>query len=184
MQKFSYRSAALKGRKVKDPEIASLSNSILDGGFKLIIIRGIPGSGKSHTANRLKQALNDAVVCEADMFMGQKFDVSRLNECHSKCQELVRFTLKEGKIAIISNTNTTLGEMEIYRKIALEEGLTENQITIIEPLTYWKYDVDECVKKCTHKGIPRKIMEKHMNNIVFLPKDTSELIRAMREVQL
>lgn len=184
MEPFSYKSAALKGKEVGDPEVANLAKSILEGNYKLIIIRGCPGSGKSFLAKQLKEILNEAEVCEADIFMGQKFDIKRLNDCHRQCQNLARSTLKKGHIAIVSNTSTTLGEMEIYRKIAIEENLTEEQIRIIEPLTSWKHDVNQCIKKCTRKGIPRNIIEKHMNNIVFMPGTTSDLIKLMRGAQL
>lgn len=180
---FSYKAAALKGQKIENPEMSALAKSILEGGYKLVIIRGIPGSGKTYLANQLKKELGEAVICEADNFMGPKFDLKRLNDCHQQCQNLARLSLKQGKIAIVSNTSTTLGEMEIYRKIVIEEGLTEEQIKIMEPLTPWKYDIDQCFKKCTHKTIPKSILEKHMKNMTFIPTNP-DLLVLMRGAQL
>ena len=154
-----------------------LAAEIMINKYRMIIIRGISGSGKSTLALELKNILKDAEVCEADAFMGNNFNPNRLTNCHRECQELTRNTLKQGNVAIISNTNTTLGEMEIYRRIALDEGLTEKDIKIIEPLVYWKYNINKCMMMGTHKTVPRHILEKHLNNILMNPTTPDLLIR-------
>lgn len=172
MEPFSYRSAAVKGRQVEfvDPEIARLVKLIIDYNFKLIVIRGISGSGKSYLAKQLKDALpSEAVICEADAFMGPKFNANRLNDCHRKCQELAQNSLQKGKIAIVSNTSSTQDEVDTYKLIALDQHVN---IKIMEPLTSWKYDIDKCMRMSTHK-VPQHIFEKHLNNIQMYP--TSEL---------
>jgi predicted kinase len=154
-----------------------LAAEIMINKYRMIIIRGIPGSGKSKLANELKNIIKNVEICEADLFMGNNFNPNRLSNCHRECQELARNALRLNNIAIISNTNTTLGEMEIYRKIAIEEGLTEAEIKIIEPLVSWKYNINKCIYIGTHKSVPRHVFEKHLNNIMMEPTTPDILIR-------
>ena len=89
----------------------------------LIILRGLPGAGKS-TAS----ALISDVVYEADMYFYDKegnysFDASKLWLAHKWCKNKVEKAMKEGKEkVVVSNTSTTEKEFEAYLDLAKEHG--------------------------------------------------------------
>jgi predicted ABC-type ATPase len=89
----------------------------------LMIIRGIPGSGKSTFAKTL-----GGVHFEADMYFidsegNYKFDPTKLNLAHNWCliQTQKAMVDDEPKI-VVSNTFTQEWEMENYFKLAKENG--------------------------------------------------------------
>jgi predicted ABC-type ATPase len=96
----------------------------------LYLIRGIPGSGKSSFAKQLEESGLVSWVFEADQFFmnietGEyNFDASKLRFAHKKCQELTKLWLsdKYNHSVAVSNTSTTEKEVEVYRKIAEEQG--------------------------------------------------------------
>jgi len=88
----------------------------------LVIIRGLPGSGKSTIA---KTQFPNFVNYEADMFFTDNsgnyaFDKTRLQEAHSWCIEATRKALSERKDVVVSNTFTRLYEIQPYVKMAME----------------------------------------------------------------
>lgn len=85
----------------------------------LILIRGLPGSGKSTLAKRLQANYLDAVHLETDMFFvdteGQYgFNRSLLGTAHQWCQDTAKILLISGQTVIVSNTFTTVREMQPY----------------------------------------------------------------------
>jgi predicted kinase len=92
----------------------------------LVLIRGLPGSGKSTFA---RQALEDLshmnpVHWETDMFFetdeGYVFDPKRLGEAHQWCQDHVRASLVNSKCVIVANTFSRVWEMQPYIDMAAE----------------------------------------------------------------
>lgn len=88
----------------------------------LIIIRGLPGSGKSTYA---KTHYPDADNFEADMFFigddgKYKFDATKLKDAHAWCFNNAINSLKSESDSdvIVSNTFVSLWEMENYVKNA------------------------------------------------------------------
>jgi adenylate kinase family enzyme len=83
---------------------------------ELVLIRGLPGSGKSTMARVL--AMVGFEHFEADQFFMQdgvyRFDGSRVREAHAWCQGATRQALREGRRAVVSNTFTQLREMAPY----------------------------------------------------------------------
>jgi len=84
----------------------------------LILIRGLPGSGKTTMAKELLKVL-DAVHVEADMYWLDKdgnynFDPKCLHQAHSWCQTIADEGLSLGRNIIVSNTFTTKKEMKPY----------------------------------------------------------------------
>lgn len=94
----------------------------------LILVRGLPGSGKSTIA----KGLNLDFHFEADQFFMvdgvYKFDANRLHLAHQWCQDQTREKLAMGGRVAVSNTFTTIRELRPYFDIARERGITPNVI--------------------------------------------------------
>jgi predicted kinase len=94
----------------------------------LILIRGLPGSGKSTEAKRIEaRAPGLYRHLEADMYFVVKdkyiFDASKLGEAHKWCQSRTEDYLERGYNVIVSNTFTTLKEIKPYENLAKEMGI-------------------------------------------------------------
>lgn len=95
----------------------------------LIIIRGLPGSGKSTKAreiliNGIDNGINTITSFnhfEADMFFDHsgeyKFDMKFLKNAHTWCFNNALYKLMHNENVIVSNTFTTYREMEQYLKL-------------------------------------------------------------------
>jgi len=115
---------------------------------ELILLRGLPGAGKSTFA---KLVCNQHV--EADMFFMQdgeyKFDASKLKAAHAWCQAKTEEWMKKRYNVVVSNTFTQEWEMEAYYKLAEQYG----------------YRVHSIIMENRHEGInehnvPDEAMEK------------------------
>ena len=90
----------------------------------LILLRGLPGSGKS-TAAKL---FNKSPHFEADMFFmdangDYQFDINKIKDAHNWCKSSVMDAMKkEYPIIVVSNTFTEEWEMDAYYKMAEELG--------------------------------------------------------------
>ena len=91
---------------------------------QLILLRGLPGSGKSTAAKLFDKALH----FEADMYFldadgNYQFDASKIKNAHNWCRDSVMDAMKEGHpIVVVSNTFTQEWEMEVYYLLAEELG--------------------------------------------------------------
>jgi predicted kinase len=98
----------------------------------LILLRGLPGSGKTTLANALA-----GINIEADMFFisretGEyKFDAAKLKYAHNWCQDVVEhwMTSEEQRI-IVSNTFTQEWEMDFYYTLAKTYGYRVHSVIV------------------------------------------------------
>ena len=101
--------------------------------MQLILVRGIPGSGKSTKAKSMLASNPNRVHLEADMFFeasGEyKFDPTLLSTAHDWCYSNTVFNLLSGKDVVVTNTFTKTWEMESYLAAGQRLGC---DITIIE----------------------------------------------------
>lgn len=99
----------------------------------VVILRGLPGSGKSwlaHNCEETLQAPSSVALCSADSyFLDRKsgeyhFDVDALPKAHQSCLTEFIQALQSGKqLIIVDNTNAQLWEYQIYRYLAQLVGL-------------------------------------------------------------
>lgn len=98
---------------------------------KLVIIRGLPGSGKSTNAKNFHESIH----YEADMyFINSKgeyvFDKQKLHDAHKWCFDSVRIALFNGDDVVVSNTFTTKKELEPYISLCKENDIKYYIITM------------------------------------------------------
>jgi adenylate kinase family enzyme len=97
---------------------------------KLVLVRGLPGSGKSTFARELSAA--GYVHLETDMWFidadagGYVFNPRYLSEAHKWCQEQAATYIYQMSNVVVSNTFTQLWEMEPYFKMGA------HTVTIVE----------------------------------------------------
>jgi predicted kinase len=115
---------------------------------RLVILRGLPGSGKSTFAQNLFDALG-FVHLEADQHfvdaMGHyKFDPARASDCHSVCQRDADAALRAGKRVVVANTHVRLWELAPYVGLA---ALHATQWCVVECNGAWPniHDVPRAV---------------------------------------
>ena len=97
---------------------------------ELILVRGLPGSGKSTFAD-----LIGGFRCEADMYFmvdGEyKFDINKIKEAHRWCKEQCQSYMERDKPkVIVSNTFTQEWEMEDYYELAKTYGYKVTSVII------------------------------------------------------
>jgi predicted kinase len=99
---------------------------------QLILLRGLPGSGKSTVA----KIFGDVPHFEADMFFTDEqgnyyFDAPRINEAHNWCRHSTMDAMKEGHpIVVVSNTFTQEWEMDAYYTLAEELGYMVHSLIV------------------------------------------------------
>lgn len=93
--------------------------------LNLVLIRGLPGSGKSTMAKKF--AARGYEHFEADQYFEDEdgsyvFDWRALHRAHSQCLTKTSWHLADGKSCVVSNTFTTFEEIEPYLQAAESAG--------------------------------------------------------------
>lgn len=112
--------------QVEDGEAGELLRILSDQAPTAMIMRGIPGSGKSTLVEKLKQEHNPKVH-STDSYHLQNgkyvFQPSRLGEFHKRNQQAFKESLQAGEpLVVCDNTNLRHWEYEPYLKAARQAG--------------------------------------------------------------
>lgn len=103
--------------------------------MNLVLIRGLPGSGKSTIAKHMSGHIH----LEADMYHMKDgeycFDPAKVKDAHTWCQQQTKNLIAAGDSVVVSNTFTRLWEMQPYFEMAKEFGIEPN---VIEAKGNWK----------------------------------------------
>nr|XP_045017088.1 NEDD4-binding protein 2 isoform X2 [Jaculus jaculus]XP_045017089.1 NEDD4-binding protein 2 isoform X2 [Jaculus jaculus] len=142
-------------------------------GLVLVLLRGLPGSGKSFLARTLQEDNPSGIIlCTDDYFYinGQyQFDTKYLGEAHEWNQNRAKeaFEKKVSPI-IIDNTNLQAWEMKPY--VALSQK-HKYKVLFREPDTWWKFKPKELARRNIHGISKEKItrMMEHYQRFVSVP---------------
>jgi len=92
---------------------------------KLLLIRGLPGSGKSTMAMQMANYIH----FEADMFFMRNgkycFDASKIQDAHRWCRDKTLQALKAGKNVVVANTFTCKWEMKPYLDMGFDTQIID-----------------------------------------------------------
>jgi predicted kinase len=125
---------------------------------KMIMMRGVPGSGKSYLAEQLAQIAGQTgsvVLYSTDEFFmvdgRYQFDPSKLGKYHMQNIERAAKAAENGvDTIIIDNTNIRHWEMRAYAQIADKNGY---EVEFVESNSPWAKDAVECARRNRH-GVP------------------------------
>ncbi|KHN74022.1 NEDD4-binding protein 2-like 1 [Toxocara canis] len=137
-------------------DLENVKRCIRDGHSVLILMRGVPGSGKSYLARELLSGTNGVIHSTDDYFTENgvyTFDATKLQEFHQRNFKEARKSMSDGvKLVIIDNTNIYSIHMKPYVTQAIKFMY---EVYFVEPQTQWKTKAWECARFNTH-AIPEE----------------------------
>jgi len=140
---------------------------------ELIIMRGIPGAGKSTESNKL---VGEGIIHSTDSIieatgdyaghfarMAESNDWSAHGRMHKRCFLDAKESMKEGvSPVIVDNTNIKAKEARNYVEAALKLGLDENNITVVD-VGDGGCTAEVLAERNTH-NVPLKVVKRMMQS--------------------
>lgn len=106
---------------------------------EVILVRGLPGSGKSKFANMLVEYCSEeeATLLESDQFFldehsNYNFDPAKLSAAHEWCLERTIEALKRGQRVVVANTFTQLWMLRPYIEAAKSLGVPFTVVSLYD----------------------------------------------------
>lgn len=136
----------------------------------LILMRGLPGSGKTTLAKEIQSQNPGSIILSTDEFWRKngkyQFDPSRLDAAHLWNQQRCMKAMQDQvDMIIIDNTNIRLAEMQPYAQLAW----AYNYMFMTKvPTTDWAFEVDDCFHLNSH-NVPHYLIEQMNKDWVHNP---------------
>ena len=127
--------------------------------MKLILMVGVPGSGKSTKAAKIAANLGAIIISTDSIFISDStylFVPEFIGAAHKINQAKVKVAMQRRYNIVVDNTNLQEWERKPYLDLAAE---FDYEVELVEPDTPWKNDAAECFKRCTH-GVPLDCIER------------------------
>ncbi|XP_059620528.1 uncharacterized protein LOC132264341 [Phlebotomus argentipes] len=158
----------------KQPEVAKITHPLMEEVCKeinsgirvMVLMRGLPGSGKTYLARKIvdQTAGGDyrRHIFSSDNFFYDvngvyKYDIDKLSEAHLFNQNCVFKKAYDGwSPIIVDNTSMKLWELHIYCKYAVQFGYV---VRVLEPTTPWAWNVSRLSQMNVH-SVPRDSIER------------------------
>lgn len=133
-----------------------------------LLMRGLPGSGKSTAASALAALVPGSRIVSADQHMfegGRPFSLDRLGECHLRCRADLRLAIKQKvPLVVVDNTHLKADDVRPYVRIL---HLANVPFGIVELRT----DPEVAFARNSH-GVPRDVFDLLVKRLaVPLPKE-------------
>jgi predicted kinase len=133
-----------------------------DNNKVLILMRGLPSSGKSTRAKELSLG-DSSIICSTDDYWGKtkeeylaNWSLEKLGVAHGWCRKNARMLMqRQSPLVIVDNTNTVFREMMPYFDMAVQY---QYNVKIEEPTSPWW--VEQIAPYLKSKEKNRKHLEK------------------------
>lgn len=131
---------------------------------RFVIMRGVPGSGKTTFARLLRAYMEDAVILSADIYFTSptgryKFHAPSLGKAHAQCYQQTTDMLTEGrKLVILDNTNINKRDYAKYIDVAkaFDYQIIEVALRTSEYI--------KCAERCVH-NVPLETIKRMGENL-------------------
>ena len=125
----------------------------------LILIIGVPGSGKTTLAKKIRQErMEEYKIFEADMFFERNglynWNPRLLGAAHKWCYDQVENALKQGESVIVSNTSLIPKDRKPYLKLAKKYGANIEVFTCKGNFQNLHNVPDETIERMRQKFVP------------------------------
>lgn len=99
----------------------------------LLLVRGLPGSGKSTMARTRTDTVFEADQYFVDRAGVYQFDPTKLYHAHCQCERRTREALEAGvPVVAVANTFVRARDMRAYKDMAAELGVTVEIINVFD----------------------------------------------------
>ena len=112
-----------------------LNHNRVDDSQEMIIIRGLPGSGKSTKGLMMVDNGEADELIEADQFFVEpdgtyNYDGDKIREAHNDCRQRTSQGLSDGKNIVVANTFVYRWQMQPYLDYCRENGINVKVICL------------------------------------------------------
>lgn len=116
---------------------------------ELLLIRGLPGSGKGAAAKALESI--GYVRCEANMYFTRKgagkYERENIKRAHAYCYDLCRSAMRRRHNVVVANTFVKLWELKPFLILALKYSYSVRIVEAGNPDTEHEYKLSRKVVK-------------------------------------
>jgi len=139
----------------------------------LILMQGIPGSGKSTVARGIAaQAQGQVTIRSTDDFWGEdyNFEPQNLGLAHDWNQLRVESDMETGvNTIIVDNTNIKARDVAVYKELAQHFGYSLQVIRVVVPLTV---ALDRNAERTPNRRVPDDVIRRMYVSMQDLHFDT------------